>query len=91
MAKEFSVKDLYRGSVLWYVNADREDLVVDENYSEDERKQVYKAAAAGGYGRNVPSRYRIRFEGRSIRIRYTCFSNVASHFFTADRRTVYIA
>ena len=91
MAKEFGNRDLYRGSVLWYVNADREDLVVDENYTEAEQKQVYKAAAEGGYGRNVPSRYRIRFEGHSIRIRYTCFSNVASHFFTAGRRTIYIA
>ena len=45
-----------------------------------------------GYGKvNAPSPYKINFEGKLYRVRFTCTSNVASHWFTVKGRKIHIS
>lgn len=52
----------------------------------------HKLPGWDGYGkRNCPSPYKINFNGKLYRVRFTCISNVASHWFTVGKRTIYIS
>lgn len=45
---------------------------------------------ASGYGHRLVSRYMINFEGKLRRIYQTCFSNVASSWFTYKGKRIYV-
>ena len=87
----FTKKDVYRGgNGFLYLAAERSELG-NEAFRESEKKIVQKAAGEGGYGRDVPMEYVVQYEGRKRRLRYTCFSNVASIWFSAGKQRIYIA
>ena len=93
MTKDFTRRDVYRGeNGFLYVRASAEDLIDGVAMSAAEKARHDAAQREGGYGRNVPSLRCIMFEGRIRRLRYTCFSNVASHWFAdGGGRTVYVS
>ena len=45
-----------------------------------------------GYGKvDKPSPFKINFNGKLYRVRFTCTSNVASHWFTVKGRKIHIS
>lgn len=45
---------------------------------------------ASGYGAKLTTQHKISYNGRLYRIYATCYSNVASHWFTANKQRIYI-
>lgn len=45
---------------------------------------------ATGYGRKLTTRYKVQFEGKLYRVYATCYSNVASHWFTVKGEKIFI-
>lgn len=89
--KAFAKANRYKGgNGFWYLAAERADLGT-EGFGEAEGAAVAKAAAEGGYGRDVPMEYVVLYEGWKRRLRYTCFSNAASVSFMAGKERIYIA
>ena len=68
-----------------YIYLETKDLVL-------EPLACHKRLTYDGYGKvDKPSPFKINFNGKLYRVRFTCTSNVASHWFIVRGRKIHIS
>lgn len=68
------------------IKAALKDLVVDE----PQWMQRGLSPTASGYGKKIPTRYKLRYNNRLHRIYGCCFSNVATTYIVSRNRTIIV-
>lgn len=68
------------------IKAALKDLVVDE----PQWMQRGLFPTASGYGKKIPTRYKLRYNNRLYRIYGCCFSNVATTYIVSRNRTIIV-
>lgn len=68
------------------IKAALKDLVVDE----PQWMQRGLFPTASGYGKKIPTRYKLRYNNRLYRIYGCCFSNVVTTYIVSRNRTIIV-
>jgi hypothetical protein len=68
------------------IKAALKDLVVDE----PQWMQRGLSPTASGYGKKIPTRYKLRYNNRLHRIYGCCFSNVVTTYIVSCNRTIIV-
>lgn len=73
-------------NALHRIKAALKDLVVDE----PQWMQRGLSPTASGYGKKIPTRYKLRYNNRLYRIYGCCFSNVVTMYIVSRNRTIIV-
>ena len=69
-------------------------ITVDDHHNDLEdlppKRSIRDDPQWDGYGDKIPTDWRIHFNNRYYRVYATCYSNVASHWFVANGKKIFI-